>query len=277
LGGGNFGKIYIAYISKNPIRDEMNIDELKDSNQQLGSSSTGLRSRLAGGSFRRPTNFSTTKNAANDWTLNDANIPLLPKDSKTVAVKTVKDQKLSSSNLDLLLQELKIMGYIGNHLNIVQLVGCHTAELDKGIAYVFVELCANGDLKSWLNKNASRYAKTDDQRISMVYDIRKSLSANKYKSHDLKKRLESFTLQRFNDSDLVFFAYQIAKGMEYLASKRFIHRDLAARNVLVGKNFECKIGDFGLADESKLTQITYFGQIKSVIVKIKSFLLEIKS
>ncbi|KAJ9589589.1 hypothetical protein L9F63_017174 [Diploptera punctata] len=42
------------------------------------------------------------------------------------------------------------------------------------------------------------------------------------------------------------YALQVATGMAYMESKRFIHRDLACRNVLLAAADKIKIGDFGL-------------------------------
>ena len=162
------------------------------------------------------------------------------------------------------------MGYIGNHLNIIQLVGCFTAQLvSHGYAYVFVEYCPNGDLKNWLSKHSHRYSKVNSVRTSMLTELRKRVSSGSNNAGNGGPEELAF-----NDSDLLFLGYQIANGMDYLAQKRFLHRDLAARNVLLGENFECKISDFGLADESKLTSQTYFGRVN--VSCAKAFSLKIR-
>ncbi|XP_061656413.1 tyrosine-protein kinase JAK2a isoform X1 [Syngnathoides biaculeatus] len=50
----------------------------------------------------------------------------------------------------------------------------------------------------------------------------------------------------FDFKKLLLYALQICKGMDYLASKRYVHRDLATRNILVESDLRVKIGDFGL-------------------------------
>ncbi|XP_078688780.1 fibroblast growth factor receptor 1-like isoform X1 [Branchiostoma floridae x Branchiostoma belcheri] len=135
-----------------------------------------------------------------------------------VAVKTVKAHASSEVRDDMLKELRMMMRLLDPHPNVVTLLGYCTK---SDPVMLVVEYVPNGDLLSFLrNDRASR---------NVTY-------ANLH--------TESRTLQ---NTDLISFAWQVSKGMCYLASKQCIHRDLAARNVLVGKNKTCKVSDFGLA------------------------------
>ncbi|XP_030656801.1 fibroblast growth factor receptor 3 isoform X4 [Nomascus leucogenys] len=136
----------------------------------------------------------------------------------TVAVKMLKDDA-TYKDLSDLVSEMEMMKMIGKHKNIINLLGACT---QGGPLYVLVEYAAKGNLREFLR--ARRPPGLD------------------YSFDTCKPPEEQLTFK-----DLVSCAYQVARGMEYLASQKCIHRDLAARNVLVTEDNVMKIADFGLA------------------------------
>lgn len=56
-----------------------------------------------------------------------------------------------------------------------------------------------------------------------------------------------YSKQVLNDEHHQYFSYQILRGLLYLHSANVVHRDLKPSNILVNKNCDLKICDFGLA------------------------------
>eukprot|EP00826_Nyctotherus_ovalis_P048705 TRINITY_DN5763_c0_g1_i16.p1 TRINITY_DN5763_c0_g1~~TRINITY_DN5763_c0_g1_i16.p1 ORF type:complete len:662 (+),score=216.02 TRINITY_DN5763_c0_g1_i16:76-2061(+) len=77
----------------------------------------------------------------------------------------------------------------------------------------------------------------DDQRVYMLLE----LCPNQSLKEMLRRR------KRFHELEVQFYLAQLIAGLKYIHGKNVIHRDLKLGNLLVGRNMELKIGDFGLA------------------------------
>ena len=113
----------------------------------------------------------------------------------------------SAEGLLDLLQEATVMAHVGSHSHIVSIIGVVTSGEP---AMLVISLCEHGSLKDVLSK-----------------------------AHDDDVPVEPLEKNRI--------CVEIAEGMSYLHSKRFVHRDLAARNVLVASGMTAKVADFGLS------------------------------
>jgi mitogen-activated protein kinase 1/3 len=70
-----------------------------------------------------------------------------------------------------------------------------------------------------------------------------------------------YSRQELTDEHIQYFVYQILRGMLYLHSADVIHRDLKPSNLLLNKNCDLKICDFGLArgfDQAKDENLTEY-------------------
>uniref|UniRef100_A0A8C7VDK1 receptor protein-tyrosine kinase n=1 Tax=Oncorhynchus mykiss TaxID=8022 RepID=A0A8C7VDK1_ONCMY len=134
------------------------------------------------------------------------------------AIKRMKEYASKDDHRDFA-GELEVLCKLGHHPNIINLLG---ACEHRGYLYLAIEFAPHGNLLDFLRK--SRVLETDP-----AFAIANS------------------TASTLTSQQLLHFAADVARGMDYLAQKQFIHRDLAARNILVGDNFVAKIADFGLS------------------------------
>ncbi|MBN3295839.1 RET kinase, partial [Amia calva] len=143
----------------------------------------------------------------------------------TVAVKMLKEHA-SHSELRDLLSEFTLLKQV-NHPHVIKLYGACSQD---GPLYLIVEYAKYGSLRNFLRES---------RKVGPSY---MGSDANRNSSY-----LENPDERALTMGDLISFAWQISRGMQYLAEMKLVHRDLAARNVLVAEGRKMKISDFGLS------------------------------
>uniref|UniRef100_A0A663FGF6 receptor protein-tyrosine kinase n=1 Tax=Aquila chrysaetos chrysaetos TaxID=223781 RepID=A0A663FGF6_AQUCH len=190
---------------------------------------------------------------------------------RIVAVKMLKEGA-TASEYKALMTELKILIHIGHHLNIVNLLGACTK--NGGPLMVIVEYCKYGNLSNYLKSKRNFFCPNKDSPLQgEPMKEKKDIEPVEGKKQRLASvtSSESFASSGFQEDkslsdveedeedadelyklpltmeDLISYSFQVARGMEFLSSRKCIHRDLAARNILLSENNVVKICDFGLA------------------------------
>nr|CAH0113554.1 unnamed protein product [Daphnia galeata] len=91
------------------------------------------------------------------------------KHAKTVAVKMVRSQT-NVVALEALVSEMKILMHLTSHLNVVNLLGACTKDIDKGELLLIVEYCRFGNLQAYLINHRENFINLMDDFGNMKSD-----------------------------------------------------------------------------------------------------------
>ncbi|XP_018342502.1 PREDICTED: proto-oncogene tyrosine-protein kinase receptor Ret [Trachymyrmex septentrionalis] len=155
----------------------------------------------------------------------------------TVAVKTLKEDACTSELADLL-SEYQLLKE-AQHPNVIRLLGACTTPPGAPV-YLIIEFAEFGSLRNYLRR--SRHLESEN-RIPAPTSLLSTSPINISEESQCSDNALNYTI---TPRDILSFAWQISKGMTYLADIKLVHRDLAARNVLLATGKVCKISDFGL-------------------------------
>jgi len=133
-----------------------------------------------------------------------------------VAVKTLK----ADADFDVMLNFQKEVDTVVNfeHENVIRLLAICIEEVERTcMIFEYMDLGALNDLLRLSNPRNPDFFRLTSEDVTL------------------------------KTSQFLIMCIQLARGLNYLASKRFVHRDIASRNCLVNSQFVCKIADFGLS------------------------------
>ena len=129
--------------------------------------------------------------------------------------------KLAALHANQIVDEALVMGSVGAHKNLVNLVGVVTASDPLMLVESF---CLYGSLHELLLANAAGGGTRSGSVAQVSPQLLRSL---------------------FTEAGRLSMLYEVANGMAHLASKGIVHRDLRAKTVMVDSSLVCKVSDYG--------------------------------
>ena len=102
---------------------------------------------------------------------------------------------------------------------------CVTEHYVSGVLYVIQEFCCHGNLRSYLHRHRATFVNTMDDIDVHRQRERERLASENVKTVDYVNTRSDGSLNLDEDNslttkDLLCYAFQIARGTEYLSSKK---------------------------------------------------------
>ena len=166
---------------------------------------------------------------------------------KKVAIKklTLINLRVGDNNLSKFINEINIISSL-RHPNIVLYMG---ASVDKENYYMISEYLPNGTLFDLLHNNNNTNSNNNNKNNNNNYGENINNNSLISTNNNSINNFDNYSKNRFflNDSMKIKIALQIAFVIKYLHSRKIVHCDLKSPNILIDKNYNIKLGDFGLS------------------------------
>lgn len=113
----------------------------------------------------------------------------------------------------------------------------------------------------------------------VVYTESKLYLVFEYAETDLKKYLTTLRKEKktLSKSQVRSFSYQLTSALDYCHSVGVLHRDLKPQNILITKNNQIKLGDFGLGRSIGIPLHTLTSEVVTLWYRAPELLLGVKN
>lgn len=149
-----------------------------------------------------------------------------------VAVKLLKDDA-ESDVMSSFVAEVQTSAQF-KHPNVIKLLAISTGESHKAMIFEYMDLGSLNDVLRSSDPTNPNHSTTDGKAV-------------------------------ISPDQFLTCCLQLAQGVAYLASLKFVHRDIATRNCLINNDFTVKIADFGMSREVCAADYYRIGSAKACL------------